>query len=187
MMWSMFYVSSVANPREAWGLRESVYDKIGITDSKTEVQSFHTNKSVFNLLKGTNKIPIYGTYVYGADKNNMYVFCTPQLFNVKLNELKLRSLLEKHKKQHNPWSEYPIADYLASLRVGSQIRVSYTDFGTAGQMIRSTSSLSKIDDDVWYFEDIENMFSYRNMDSYSAASVLDYAWCGTRTHMLFVG
>ena len=171
----MLYVSSVASPTKAYKLNETIYDKIGITDTKTGKETFYTNQQVYKLLK-SDGLNIYGTYCYGADKYNMYVFATPQEFNVSVSRSKLKELFVVNKKQHNKWSLYPIADYLASLKVGSSISIEFTDYSEgSGNTFTDTVAIEKVDDDLWYQS--EGFWGDKNIDSYEAANSLDYPSC----------
>lgn len=181
----MLYVSSVDCERPVYGWNERYYDKIGVTNTLDGKEYFYTNSQLYELLK-TQNYKVYGTYCYGKDRYNMFVFAFPQKFNVKLSGSKLRELLDTHKKQHNPWSEYPIADYLASVAIGATIKIDYTDYGSANQLFRGMMYLCKIGEDLWRHQDDNSFFGNDDVDSYTAAHLLDYPWCGTRSHSLSI-
>jgi len=155
----------------------TLYNKIGITDTEDGKEEFYTNNEVLKFIKEKN-INIYGTYCYGVNKYRMFVFATPMEFDVKVSESKLKALFKTNKERHNPWSLYPIEDYLASLGVATKIIIFYSYVGDGDRRRHSSrAEFVKRDIDSWYYEDKDNAFSGDIVDSRGAANFMDYPSC----------
>ena len=154
----MFYISSVKD------------NKIGITDTKDNIEEFYTNDQVCDFLKN-KKIDIYGTSYYNYMCNP-----TPLVINQTLKESRLRELVFNWKKLHNAWEGHKVEDYLACAKVGTKIIVDYSYIGDGDRRSHTgTSIIKKLRYDEWYFEDKNNTSSGERGSSRFAAWVLEVA------------
>ena len=178
----MFYVSSVSMPTKAFRLNDTIYDKIGISVTETGETQFYSNSQVNDLL---SQVKVYGAYSYGYDRYHKHAYCTPLKVNQSMSVLKLKEVLDNFKVHHNPWGKYALADYLATLKVGTTIGIDYKDVASDGRTpIIWLIMVSRIDDDLWYVRDNNSALDGRDVNSSTLADVLDYPWCGTRSHKL---
>ena len=173
----MFYISSVGEPFKVSGWNEELYNKIGVTDTYDNVEVFYTNKQLYSIIKKAD-INIYGTFCYGKTSREMYVFATPMKYNESLSKSKLYDLFNNNKKKHNPWSLYPISDYLASVSVGSSFKLTWSDTGSSGETFTSSLSAKKVSDDLWDYD--SSYLEESRVTSSVLAQYLDYPSCVNR-------
>lgn len=144
--------------------------KIGVTDTKDDVEEFVTNKDIVKLAE-ENKIRIYGTSIF-----NHHADCTVLKMNTSIDKSELVKRLNDWKKVHNPWTGIPVENYLASAKAGTVIEVNYTGVSDDGRRpYTGTTRITKKDYDIWYFEDTSNTFSGDTGDAKFAAWALEVA------------
>ena len=184
----MYYVSGVSEPFNAPSLNETVYNKIQITDSDSGSVDVLSNKSALQAIKKYG-FKIYGTYCYGSDKEHMYVFATPQKFGVSADVRKLQDLCNNHRIKHNPWSEYPIADYLASLEVNTILNITGSMSGNYDDpnIYKFDATITKVGSDKWYVKDDNIVFGNTYVNSYAATHILDVYCCGSIQYKIKAG
>lgn len=154
----MFYVSSISG------------NKIGVTDSKDNIEEFYTNDEICDFIKN-KKVDIYGTSYY-----NYQCDPTPLVINQALKESQLRELLNGWKKLHNRWEGHKVEDYLACAKVGTKIIVDYSYVGDGDRRLHScTTVIEKLSYDDWHFEDSSNTASGNRGSSRFAAWCLEVA------------
>ena len=178
----MFYVFKVENPFtvRGWG-DQKLYDKIWVRNSINGVEKYYTNAQLYNILK-YKTVVVYGTYCYGKSPREMYVFATPIKVGIKVSN-KLNDLFRINFERHNPWSLYAIADYLASLKVGTKISITFTDTYEEGRgEFTETVSIEKISDDLW---NMNNSWATQG-NSQKAAGFIDYPSCSRRKVVKYI-
>lgn len=154
----MYYISSHFSPQEIrqWGRGSVYYDKIGITDTKDNVEEFFNNEQVLKMLR-ENKLTIYGTDVYGIDTNHLWVFTTvlkpfskPSNSELTKHMRNLRDCLPNQTK-----AKLVLRDYLAMLPLKSYISYSYSYSGNYDdpRKYNGFGSIHKVQDDGWYLND----------------------------------
>lgn len=154
----MLYISSVDDNK----------DRYGVTDTLDNVEEFYSNSQIVDFIKN-KELVIYGTSYY-----NHRVTCTVIKPNQSVSISKLTDLLNNWKKLHNPWTGIPVEDYLASLRVGTHIRIFYKYYGDGSRRWHdSITDLWKKGDDEWVFEDTTSTMSGRMGNSRFAAYTLE--------------
>ena len=127
---------------------------------------------------------ILGCRIYGCFVYNHRCECVSLHPNQEFSRSELETLCKKHREQHNPWSKYPIDDYLAMLKVGTKFEVRYTNTDSSGYPFTGVSKFTKLDVDKWKFEDENNTFDGEVGNSEYAAHFVDVASCYSRTWLL---
>lgn len=149
--------------------------KIGITDSYDSVQEYYTNSEIVSFVE-EKKINIYGVSIF-----NHKATCNIMNTGVTLKKSVLRELLDNWKKVHNPWNGVPVEDYLASAKVGTVVTIDYSYTGDGdGRRHSGLTKTTKIDTDLWEYEDTENCFSGEVGNSRRAAANLEVAYIYSR-------
>lgn len=159
----MLYISKIKNEMT----------KIGVTDTTDGVEEFFTNAELVKVIKQLGKTPIYGVFVY----NNKAV-CTAQKLNVPGDMGHLRNLLDAWKKMNNPWNTHPVENYMACLKVGTELVVDYivTPDSNPLDKERGRTILRKIEQDLWHYEDTSNVYGGSKFNSIEATRFLGVAW-----------
>lgn len=174
----MFYISSVSKPKTISGWNETIYDKVGITDTEDGVEEFFTNAQVVKLEQDKNIGTIYGCYCYGKSKYEMYAFCTPMTLGQSASGIKFIELADAFKKMHNPWHLYPVRDYLASLKVGTIIIIDYKFVGDGDHRThRCTGLFRKTGIDTWDYEDDNSGWAGKGYTAEKTSHAMDYLLC----------
>ncbi len=155
----MFFVSKVNG------------NDIYIKDSKDNVEEKVKNRIIVRLME-KKILNIYGVSIY-----NHTAECKSISVNIDGNKMELRNLLDDLKRVHNKWTLKPIEDYLASLKVGSVVQIEYEGYGSSGNIFYSTTTIKKLDEDLWLYNDEASTFTGNKGDSRFAAYMLDIAYC----------
>ena len=151
----MFYISSLKD------------NLIGVTDTRDGIEEFYKDKDIFKLLES-------GIEIYGTNKFNYKSNSNPIEIDIEIKKSKLIDLLDKWKKVHNNWTGRDVANYLASVKVGTEITVQYITKGTKG-VNRGKTVIKKLNYDEWIYEDTVNVASGRTGNHDFAAWNLEVA------------
>ncbi len=171
----MFYVSKVSKPFTVSGWTDTLYNEISVTNTQDGKTDVYNNKQLIELFHNQS-ILLYGCYFYGKSQYEMYAFCTPLQMNKKISKIKITELAKTNKKQHNPWSLYPIRDYLATLQIGTHFTISYKDRADGtGEAINGFYEIEKVDIDSWQLLTDYDNFGF--ISTSHLTSMLDYPLC----------
>ena len=171
----MYYVTKTGKPFSVpgWG-DNKLYDEIIVVDTDTNVSTTYNNKKVVETFYNSG-LKLYGCYFYGKNSYEMYAFAKAIKLNTTFSKSKMESLAKDLKAVHNPWTLYPIVDYLASLNIGTIFTVTVTDRDTSGQIFQDSTRFSKVGTDIWNID--SDWIVDGNYTSEQVANHLDYPLC----------
>lgn len=134
----MFYVSTV---KDGVG---STSANIGVTDTADGVEEFYSAHALAEIID--SGVVIYGAYVW-----NHAAECTVLRLNRRFDWAHFTDLCRKSRELHNPWTLYPIRDYLATLKIGVEFKILSTTVDR-GVTEHSRLWLKKIGVDLWEWD-----------------------------------